>query len=150
MVANCWFSCRSSSWRSILSWQAISHTLAFPQSKPYANSRVAFLVTDNYIFNGPLGRLQHSFAHTAHSRVILLTSLVHSLHSLTSSICSLHFGTIENFQFVYTVKTRLTEMIAFVIIIGKTPSNSHSCQRSYWSMLELKQHSHKYCNKCHA
>ena len=69
----------------------------------------AFLVTDDHVFNGPLGCSLRSFARSAHS--------ARSIHGLAQSLRSLPHGMVEIHEYVFTLKTRLTGIIAFVVSI---------------------------------
>ena len=63
-----------------------------------------FLVTDNRVFNRPL----------AHSLCIPPLGYAHSL-------CSLPLGRVKNHEYVFTLKTRSTGRIAFVLLTRNTP-----------------------------
>ena len=66
-----------------------------------------FLVTDNRVFNGPLGRSLRSFARTAHSAHSLHSARF--AHSLRSWARSLPRGTVEILEYVFMPYTRSKE-----------------------------------------
>ena len=82
----------------------------------------AFLVTDNRVLNLPLGRSLRSFARTAHSAHSLRSA---PLRYACSRACSLTLLTpsweCEIHEFMFTLKTRLAGMIAFVVDSRNTP-----------------------------
>ena len=92
-----------------------------------------FLVTDNRVLNGPLGRSLRSFARTAHSahslrsallryaHLATLTSLARSVHGLAHSLRSLPRGTVEILKYVFTLLLRLTGTNAFFVFTRNTP-----------------------------
>ena len=64
----------------------------------------AFLVTDNCVLDGPLGRSLHSFARTTNSLPkTTLASLACSIHRLPHSLYSLPRGTVEIHKYVFSL-----------------------------------------------
>lgn len=91
-------------------------------------SEGAFLVTDDRVFNGPLGHSLRSFARTSHSAHSLRSALLHyasgltcSVHGLAHSLCSLPRGTVEIFEYMFTLWSRFTGTNAFFIFTRNTP-----------------------------
>ena len=77
---------------------------------------------DNRVLKGPLGRSLRSFARTAHSahsahwlRSAPLCYILF-IHRLAHSLRSLSRGTIEIYEYVFTLKTPLTGTIDFVVV----------------------------------
>ena len=85
----------------------------------YRQSEGVFLVADNHVLNEPLGRPLRSFARTALSAHFF--AALSSVYRLACSLLSLPPGTVENHENVFMLKTRHTEVIAFVVITGNTP-----------------------------
>ena len=54
-------------------------------------------------------------------RSATLTSLVPSIHELAHSLRSLPLGTVEILESVFTLKSRLKETSAFVVVTRNTP-----------------------------
>ena len=83
-----------------------------------------FLVTDNRVFNKPLGRsLRRSLTPLTRSVALCfakLALLAHSIHGLAHSLLSLPHGTVK-FINVFTLKTRATGTNAFLDIHRNTP-----------------------------
>ena len=120
-----------------------------------------FLVTDNRVFNGPLGRSLHS-AHSAHS--LRCARFARSFAPFTGTLThfavrSLSRGTVEIPEYVFTLKTRSTGTIAFFIFTRNTPYISNSCPPCLtWKLPETFPdtyflHSlflciHRHTNKC--
>ena len=89
----------------------------------------AFIVTDNRVFNGPLGRSLRSFARTTHSahslRSTPLALLARSIHGLAHSLRSLPRGTVEIHEYVFMLKSRFTGTIKILVISRNTPIESN-------------------------
>ena len=77
----------------------------------------AFLVKDDRVLKGPLGRSLRSFARTAYSahllRIATLASLARSIHGLAYSLRSLPRGTVEILEYVFKLLSRFTGTNAF-------------------------------------
>ena len=80
----------------------------------------AFLVKDDRVLKGPLGRSLRSFARTAHSAALRFALLARSIHGLAHSLCSLPRGTVENLEYVFTLLSRFTGTNAFFIVTRNT------------------------------
>ena len=73
----------------------------------YGYTKGVFLVTNNHVFVGPLGRSLRLFARIAHSAHSLCSApLAHSLRSLPH-------GTVEILEYVLTLLPRFTGTNAF-------------------------------------
>ena len=106
-----------------------------------SKSQGAFLVTDNRVFNGPLGRLLCSFARTAHSADSLHSAPLCSLaHSLSCFARLLHLRArsltlitpswdIEIHECVFTLWTRFRGRNAFLVVSRNTPLRD-----SFWRL----------------
>ena len=93
----------------------------------------AFLVRDNRVLNGLLGRSLRSFARTAHSthslrsallrlaRFATLALLARSVHRLAHSHRSLPRGTVEILEYVFTLLSHFTGTNAFLALTRNTP-----------------------------
>jgi len=79
-------------------------------------SKGAFLVKDDRVSKGPLGRSLCSFARTAHS-----ATLARSVHGLAHSLRSLPRRTVEILEYVFTLLSRFTGSNAFFIFTRNTP-----------------------------
>ena len=81
-----------------------------------------FLVADNRVSNGPLGRSLCSFACTPHSAHLLCSaSLANSVHRLAHSLSSPPRGMVENLEYVFTLLSRSTGGNAFLVVTRNTP-----------------------------
>ena len=68
-----------------------------------------FLVKEDRVLKGPLGRSLRSFSHSAHSlRSATLALLARSVHGLTYSLCLLPRGTVEILEYMSTLLSRFT------------------------------------------
>ena len=70
----------------------------------------AFLVKDNRVFNGPLGRslvrsltLLTPLTRSAALRFTMLASLARSIHGLAHSLRSIPHGTVQILEYVFTL-----------------------------------------------
>ena len=84
----------------------------------------AFLVRDNRVFNGPLGRSLRSFARTAHSAHSLRSTLLcyaRSVHRLANSLRSLPCGTVKILEYVFILLSRFSGTNAFLALTRNTP-----------------------------
>ena len=83
-----------------------------------------FLVTDDLVLNGPLGRSLRLFARAAHSAHSLCSAplrYARSVHGLAHSLRSLPCGTVEILEYVFTLLSRFTGTNAFFIFTRNTP-----------------------------
>ena len=91
-------------------------------------SEGAFLVKDDCVLKGPLGRSLRWFARTAHSahslRSATLASLARSVHGLAHSLRSLPRGTVEIHESVFTLKSCFTGTIEILVVTRNEPTSS--------------------------
>ena len=84
----------------------------------------AFLVKDDRLLKGPLGRSLRSFTRTTYSAHSLCSAplrYARSVHGLAHSLLSLPRETVEIFKYVFTLLSRFTGSNAFFIITRNTP-----------------------------
>ena len=120
-------------WRCVLRSESISFrvgcgTMVF-KSAYYLNTMGAFLVTDNRVFNGPLGRSLHLFTRTAHS-AHLLRSLALQRSTLLCLLCYIRFATFALLHLLcYTRFTTLALLSSLGPFTGLLTHFTHSILR---------------------
>ena len=81
----------------------------YKKCRVHSSSKGAVLVTDNRVFNKPLGRSLRSFARTTHSANSLRSAplryarFARSVHGLAHSLRSLPHGMVEIHKYVFTL-----------------------------------------------
>ena len=86
----------------------------------------AFLVKDDRVLKGPLGRSLRSFTRTAHSAHSLCSAtLASSVHGLAHSLCSLPCRTVEILEYVFTLLSRFMGTNAFLVLTRNTTLVRH-------------------------